>query len=233
MVLVITTGLFKDFIILFSIILIHEMGHIFGSIIFKWDFSKVTIYPFGGCTIFNTNVNRNLKEEFVILIFGPMFQIIYTIIIFILYKNNLIIYKTYDIFISYSIPILFFNMLPIYPLDGGRIVNILSNYLLPFKKGNRIVISISLMFLIIFCLNNLNYNKVVMISLIIFELFKYYKDQDNIYNKFLLERYLNNYSFKKYKLIKNEDMYKEKRNIIFYKNKYLTEKDYLSKRYGG
>lgn len=49
----------------------------------------------------------------------------------------------------------------------------------------------------------------------------------------LLERYITPPNYHKLKIIKNKNsLYKEKKHIIKYKNKYITEKDYLNKRFG-
>ena len=64
------------------------------------------------------------------------------------------------------------------------------------------------------------------------ELFLYFKRQDYLYNRMLLERYMDNFNFKKFKIIKNKDfMYKEKRHLVLFNNKYITEKDYLKERF--
>ena len=158
----------------------------------------------------------------------------YFLIVVILYKKGFVSYKVFNIFSSYSNSLFLFNLMPVYPLDGGRILNILFNAFAPLKRGNKMVIFISLNIILIFCLYNINYNKALMLILIVFELIKYYKDQNKIYNKFLLERYLYNYKHNKYKVIKNSNnIYKEKNNIIHYQGHYITEKSYLNKRYGG
>ena len=71
-----------------------------------------------------------------------------------------------------------------------------------------------------------------MAILLLIELLIYYKKQDYLYNKFLLERYLNKYNFKKVKLIYNKDnMYKEKKHVLKENGIYFTEKQYLDKRF--
>ena len=83
-ILSIITGLFKDFIYITLLIFIHEIGHTIGALIYKWKIKKIIILPFGGITIFNELINKSLKEEFVILILGPIFQILFYFILYIL-----------------------------------------------------------------------------------------------------------------------------------------------------
>lgn len=157
---------------------------------FKWNFDKIAIYPFGGCTKFNEKINKSLKEELLILINGPLFQILLYIIVIILNIKGIITTRSLNLFKNYHYTLLIFNLLPIYPLDGGRILNIIMNYLLPYKKGNKIVILISIILTLTLILlyNSLNY--ILMSILLITEIIIYLKRQNYLYNKMLLERYI-------------------------------------------
>ena len=81
-IVVALTGMYKDFLIIFLIIIIHEFGHLLMALLFKWNIDKISIYPYGGCVKFNEKINRPLKEELLILISGPFFQILFFIIIY-------------------------------------------------------------------------------------------------------------------------------------------------------
>lgn len=199
---------------------------------YKWNFDKIVIYPFGGCTKFDEKINRPMKEELLILISGPSIQIILFLIIIVLSKYGILTYRNYLLFKNYHYTLLFFNLLPIYPLDGGRIMNIIMNYFLPFKKGNKIVILISIVFIIsiMFLYRNLNFT--LMGVLLLSEIILYFKRQNFLYNRLLLERYMYSIKFNRVKVINNKDsMYKDRKHVILYKGKYITEKDYLSKRF--
>ena len=76
------------------------------------------LLPFGALTLFHEKINRPLKEEFIILIMGPIFQLIGTYFLCVFY---------YPLALEYSLVILGFNLLPIFPLDGSRLVNIILN----------------------------------------------------------------------------------------------------------
>ena len=70
------TGQFKTIIIYMLLIIIHELGHFLAAKLFNWKVDKIYIYPLGGVTKFNENINKPLIEEFLITIMGPIFQII-------------------------------------------------------------------------------------------------------------------------------------------------------------
>ena len=64
------------------------------------------------------------------------------------------------------------------------------------------------------------------------EVNKYYKEKDLIFNKFLLERYLNNINFKKEKVINDvSKMKKDYRHLFYIDNKYMTESTFLKKMF--
>ena len=58
------------------------------------------------------------------------------------------------------------------------------------------------------------------------------KKKNYYFNKFLLERYLKDYNFKRLKNISSiKKMMRDKRHIIKCNNSYLTEKEYLRRLY--
>ena len=224
-ILSIITGLFKDFIYITLLIFIHEIGHTLGALIFKCKIKKIIILPFGGITIFNELINKSLKEEFVILILGPIFQILFYFILYILNIETPLI-------TNYHYSLLLFNMLPIIPLDGSKLLNIILNKITSFKMSHLLTIYISLITIIILMIKNKNLVLYIIIFFILLKVIKEYKEHKYIFNKFLFERYNYNLKFKKIKYIKGRKINKMKKEYkhIFYDDKYYTEKDIL-KRY--
>jgi len=159
----------------------------------------------------------------------------YYLIIIILYKNNLIRDYIFNIFTKYHYSILIFNILPIHPLDGSKILNLLLSLYLPYKLVNKLSIVISILTGITILLINyytLNYTTILIITVIVDNLIKYYKNINYLFNKFLLERYLYKINLTKTKQItKIDNMYKEKYHIIKENNHYLTEKQYLNNHF--
>lgn len=213
----ILTGFFKYFIFLFIIILIHELGHILTSLFFDWNIKKIAILPFGGITIFEDKINRSMIEEFLIAIMGPIFQL------FLFFVKN-------KLFFNINLFILLFNLIPIFPLDGSKILNVGLNYLFPFKKSHIISIIISLISITtIILLLKFNLILITIFLFLILKTFKEIKYHSYLFNKFLFERYLYNFNFKKSKIIKNEyQMKRDYKHLFFIQNEYQTEKQYLS-----
>ncbi len=218
------TGNFKVFFFFTIIIIIHELGHILWALYYNWQIEKIIILPFGALTIFHEKLNKPLKEEFIILIMGPLFQIIFTY--FFVKNNNLL---------NYSNLILAFNLLPIHPLDGSKLLNIILNKLTNFKKSHIITIYISFITIIIIVIKeNFNLIFTIILLFITIKVVDEYKNHNIIFNKFLLERYTNKFNFKKKKIIKGINLNKMKRDYkhIFYTNNhYHSEKEILKKKF--
>ena len=173
-------------------------------------------------------LNESKLKEFVILISGPIFQFIAYLILL-----NLIP-KMHQSISAYHYGILFFNLLPIYPLDGGKLINLLFNNIFPYKKSIKISVLISYITVIIFYLLNKSFkiNILFTISFLIFIITKEYKKINYLYNKFLLERYLNNFKFKKSKIVNNIDnLYRDRSHLIKKDGKYHLEREILEKMY--
>ncbi|MBQ2639445.1 MAG: hypothetical protein IJF92_01620 [Bacilli bacterium] len=192
---------------------------------------KINIYPLGGISKFKFDLNISIIKEFLVLIFGPIMQIIgYLILINVL--------KDYDKLISiYHYSILIFNLLPIYPLDGGKILNLFLSIFISYKKSLilSIVLSITFIIIIIFIysiLNNLTLNIIIISIFLIYKVILEYKNINYLYERFLLERYLNNYNFKKGIIINRiHDFRRSKRHLINIDGNYYFEKDILKKKY--
>ena len=134
---------------------IHELGHILTGIILKMKVDNLEIMPCGVTVSFKENVddlnfkiNRGnlfgLKMIFV-SIAGPLVSLILAIV----YTYIDPIYITKQEAVFSNILILIFNLLPIYPLDGGRIINEVLHILCGNKESKVITNMISNVFMII------------------------------------------------------------------------------------
>ena len=220
---------FIQIIIIFSLIIVHELGHLLMAKLLKIEIDKIYIYPLGGITKLNMNLNISPLQESLVLLAGPILQLMF----YAIYQLILPEYQSLIEFYNYQI--LFFNLLPIYPLDGGKILNIIVPSKVPYKLSLRYSIFISYILLIVIILNNihnLKLNLLIMILLLLYKLFREGSNIKTLYNKFLLERYLHNYKFKDTVIINDINCFhRNKSHIIKEKGKYWREKDFLNKKY--
>ena len=75
------TGYFRSIIIFSIIILVHELGHFLTAYLLGWKCIRIDLYPYGGCSKFNVDINIPLWEELLVLVMGPLIQLIFVYII--------------------------------------------------------------------------------------------------------------------------------------------------------
>ena len=194
--------------------------------------ASIIIYPFGGITRYNGYLNTPIIKEFLILSGGPLFQEILYIILLILYKNNLVSDINFNIIELIHKNLLYFNLLPIIPLDGSKFMLLLMQKIIPYRLSNILIIIIS--FITIFLLSVFE-KRIIFIflsTLLIKSIIEETNQIDIKYNKFLLERYLYSFKLKKGKLIKNiKDIKRNKTHNILHNNKIISEDEYLKALY--
>ena len=115
------------------------------GLILKIKPEKIEIMPFGLSISFYTNFNDNKVKEIIVVLAGPVTSLALTI----LCRNIDLIYITTQEAVYSNLLILLFNLIPLYPLDGGRIIKGILNIKLGVAKGNRLVNKISYITMII------------------------------------------------------------------------------------
>lgn len=210
------------------LIIIHELGHVLLAYLEKVEIKSIYLYPLGGISKLNIPLNISPLKEIIILIAGPLFQ-------FLAYFILLRLMPTYkEVIKEYHFNILLFNLLPIYPLDGGKLLKILLELFLPFQISYKVTIYIGyIVTLIIFLsIKSKKINAFLLLLFLIVIITKEKNKKEILYEKFLLERYLNNFHFLKSKIINNEKrFYRNSRHLIKENEKYYLEREYLEKKY--
>jgi len=144
------TGQFFEIITLFAVVIIHELGHIFTAKSYGWRILEVQLLPFGGMSKVEQK-NDSIWEELIVAISGPLQNLIMIILAIFFQKFNLWSNEWTTFFIEANLLIGLFNLLPISPLDGSKILRALFYFLLPYKRAikSSIFVSVTITFLLL------------------------------------------------------------------------------------
>jgi stage IV sporulation protein FB len=190
----IATAHFMELSLLLGIIFIHEMGHAVAASFFSWRIKRILLLPFGGVAEMDEHGNRPLKEEAIVVISGPLQHIWMLAVAYLLYSVSWIPKDIYQLFFHYNMMILIFNLFPVWPLDGGKLLFLLFSLQKPFPAAHQLTIVISLICISFFSLAILvtaptHLNVWIVISYLYFSLYHEWKQRHYVFMRFLLERH--------------------------------------------
>jgi Zn-dependent protease/CBS domain-containing protein len=113
-------------ILLFICVLLHELSHSFVAQKSGIAVPRITLFVFGGVAQISEEA-RSAKAEFNIAVAGPVCSLVLALVFWVSSKSDLIIsdkrlLAIFDYLAFINIALVVFNMIPGFPLDGGRIL---------------------------------------------------------------------------------------------------------------
>lgn len=126
---------------------IHELGHLFAGMMLGMRPNKIELKPYGLSISFNIlpkDFNKKIKQgnimelkKIIVALAGPIVNIILIIIFSNCKLDNRLEY------IYANLLLFLFNLLPIYPLDGGRVLKGLLHIKLGKRKAEKYMNTVS------------------------------------------------------------------------------------------
>ena len=142
------------YILILFFAFIHELAHIFIAKKLGFKIGKIELMPFGFfCELKASKKNykkSNIIElkRIIVAIVGPLSNI--AIIFLLVLLNKFVYFKFFDILVYSNFLICILNLIPIFPLDGGRILRSCLNIFFGEIKANKYIDIISRYMVIIF-----------------------------------------------------------------------------------
>lgn len=208
-------GYFEYTFLTIIIIIVHEMGHFLTGCFLKLKVKEISLFMFGGVTIFDEDLNLNIFKELLVVVMGPVVQMLFYMIVYYLYTKGFVSVNTMKKVSTINLILLEFNLLPILPLDGAKILNNILDLILSYDLAHKVSLVVSFLALpLVFLFDNKLIIILVVISLLVrlFEEISWHKFR---INKLLLERKLKGIKFKKVREF--ESLTKVKRNVTYYR----------------
>ena len=138
-------------VLLFLCVLLHEFGHIFTARAFGVPTPYVTLLPIGGVAQLE-RIPEEPWEEFLIAIAGPMVNVVIAAALIVLFGADLqpsaaaavdnMKVPLVDRLAAVNLFLALFNMIPAFPMDGGRVLRALLASRLGYVRATEIAASI-------------------------------------------------------------------------------------------
>ncbi|MGG4141561.1 M50 family metallopeptidase [Paenibacillus algorifonticola] len=138
------TGYFVELFTLFLIVIVHEAGHVLVARYFGWQIREVKLLPFGGVAEVEDAGSLPAGEDALVAIAGPLQNVWMGLAAWGLGQLGLWDSEWSAYVVNANMMIGLFNLLPIYPLDGGKLLQAALSYSLNFYSVMRWTARISL-----------------------------------------------------------------------------------------
>ncbi|OBX27232.1 Zn-dependent protease [Gelidibacter algens] len=157
-------------------VLLHELGHLLAAKRFGVKTKKMVLLPIGGISTVD-NTTESPKVEFLITLAGPLVNIIIAIVLFfVIPVRDYISFNLGEYFTALNdfsvrtflfflfivnVALAVFNMIPAFPLDGGRILRALLDVKFTRVKATFLATRISNVIAIVLLLIGLLFNPIL------------------------------------------------------------------------
>ena len=100
---------------------VHEYAHALAASFFRCRSGVITLYPYGA-VLYGAFEHLKPSEEAVVAVVGPFLNLCMAVLLAALWWVAPSLYPYTELLASVNVSIAVFNLLPVYPLDGGRIL---------------------------------------------------------------------------------------------------------------
>lgn len=140
----------------FACVLLHELGHVFVALSFGITTPRIVLYPIGGIA-WMKQIPREPRTEFLIALAGPAVNIFIAALSFLMIGGLFPLPPVESPFsfqgflvalIWINLMLGLFNLIPAFPMDGGRALRAILAMRLPYAKATTIAVRIGEFFAI-------------------------------------------------------------------------------------
>jgi len=135
---------------IFACVVLHELGHAMAARRYGVPTADITLLPIGGVARLQ-RIPEKPAEELVVAIAGPLVNLAIVLVLYVLGvrptvdvtdAQHLVRASFLPKLMEVNLFLFLFNLLPAFPMDGGRILRALLALRLPYAKATRLAASI-------------------------------------------------------------------------------------------
>ncbi|MDA7705244.1 site-2 protease family protein [Rickettsiales bacterium] len=151
---------------IFGCVILHEFGHALTARKFGCKTKRIIIFPLGGIAEM-AKLPEKPSQEFLVAIAGPMVNFVIAALLYLhlesfqyldFEENNLIKNNFTENLLNINIILGVFNLIPAFPMDGGRILRSLLAIKFNRAKATKIAANLGQFIAIIFIILGFSYN---------------------------------------------------------------------------
>lgn len=128
-------GLLGMLLASFVTVLLHELFHVAAAALFGIKIREIQLMPFGGVAKTETGEIEGSLKEFFIALAGPAGNFLLVGLLTFIANSNIELAEHLKVWIMANLAIGIFNLLPCYPLDGGRMLRALLTPVVGLKRA--------------------------------------------------------------------------------------------------
>lgn len=118
-------GLAAQALLVFALVVAHELAHLMTARAYGYKVVGLELFPFGGAAYCDDLFEGRKLEESVVALAGPAFNVVLLFAAQALRWQGIWAGELADDFVRYNVWLAAFNLIPVLPLDGGRVVRAL------------------------------------------------------------------------------------------------------------
>ena len=167
----IVTGQFYLYSLCLCIMLIHEFSHTIMAYLLGFDIKGITLLPFGAYLTLKNLFRHSIIEEICVALAGPGIHLFIHILINMIFEGELRNYLS-----AFNSFVFYFNLIPVYPMDGYRIVSLILQSIIDLKKSLYFSLKISVLCFVLLSIFYIELSTYVIIFYLLFQQFILYRD---------------------------------------------------------
>ena len=162
------SGYLKWYLSSMLLVCIHELCHLLMAYSFHFQIDKIEILPFGAYLTLKDFFYHPIAHEICVVLAGPCSHLF---IYFLIHTFTQGVY--HDYLVRMNMTIFLFNLMPIYPLDGGRLIGLLLQSMMDLQKAMTFHLKVSVFALCVLTVFYFRINTCIIIIYLYLQQFSY------------------------------------------------------------